>query len=52
MQVLRDLCCLARADGRADAKERELLCSIAAALGVGEFCVKRTLEELSVVELD
>ena len=50
MQVMRDLCCIARADGRVQHKECSLLIDIAAKLGIGEFFVSRTLEEMA--ELD
>jgi uncharacterized tellurite resistance protein B-like protein len=50
MQVVRDLCSISRADGHVHPKECALLRDIAKKLGIGEFFVNRTLEELT--ELD
>jgi uncharacterized tellurite resistance protein B-like protein len=50
MQVIRDLCHITRADNHIHENECVLLRSIAKKLGIGEFFVNRTLEEL--VELD
>ena len=44
MQIVRDLCVVCRADGRCSAKEREVLCDIAAALEVPTMFVDQTLE--------
>jgi Zn-dependent protease with chaperone function len=52
MQVLRDLCCISRADGPVADSECKVLRSLAADLGIGEYFVRRTLEELNNVELD
>ena len=44
MQIVRDLCVVCRADGRCSAKEREVLCDIAAALEIPTMFVDQTLE--------
>ena len=43
MQVLRDLCLLARAEGHTTPRERELLMEIAAGLGLAEAIIDNTL---------
>ena len=52
MQVIRDLCVLARADGRVDPTECAVLRDIAAKLDIGRFFVDRTLDDLAAAELD
>ena len=44
MQVLRDLCVMARADDQITRAEREKLCEIAHGLGVPKLFVDRALE--------
>ncbi len=50
MQVLRDLCLVAQADGKVTAKERKLLVSISQQLDVPDAFVDQVLA--SSVELD